>query len=421
MNNPPALLISKATQRRFILGKQGLHPGRRWRGKEGVVQAVREGCVVQVDPLNVVARSHDIALYGRVHDYQPSHLDAALYTDRTLFDFGGTVMIHPMEELPYWRVVMERKQNERRWAAFAEEHADVIREVQAAVEERGPLGTRDLGGASMGKGSFRSGKVTGQALYYLWLSGDLMTHSRRGFERIYDLRERVAPPGLDHAAGVDETEDYFALRLFHQLNVATARSWRGWFSGAIERQVSAEEASGRLGALLKEGKIAQVALGGDEKVPRFVLAEDVPLLETLQASGTPAEWQPLATSSSDEMVFLAPLEIVSTRGRALPLFDFEYLWEVYKPAEKRRWGYYTLPILYGDQLVARLDPKLDRDTGTLHVKGFWLEEGVTVDKRFALAFDTALNRFMHFVGADSVDLPESLRETVTTHLRGKEK
>ena len=97
------LTISKATQRRFILGKQGLYPGRRWKGKEGVVQAIRAGSVVQVDPLNVVSRNHDIVLYGRVREYQPAHLDAALYTDRALFDYGGTVMIHPMEELPFWR------------------------------------------------------------------------------------------------------------------------------------------------------------------------------------------------------------------------------------------------------------------------------------------------------------------------------
>src|SRR5947209_17866361 len=93
------LTISKVTQRRFILGKLGLYPGRLWQGKEGVVQAIGAGSVVQVDPLNVVSRNHDIVLYGRVREYLPTHLDAALSTDRALFDYGGTVMIHPMEEL----------------------------------------------------------------------------------------------------------------------------------------------------------------------------------------------------------------------------------------------------------------------------------------------------------------------------------
>src|SRR3712207_2985341 len=105
--NGPTLVISKQTQRRFILGQQGLYPGRRWRGKTGVAQALHAGAVVHIDPLNVVARSHDIVLYGRVLDYEPAHLDTLLYTDRAAFDYGGTVMVHPMDELPYWRIVMD--------------------------------------------------------------------------------------------------------------------------------------------------------------------------------------------------------------------------------------------------------------------------------------------------------------------------
>lgn len=113
--------ISKETQRRFILGKQGLYPGRRWRGKAGVLQALQSGSVVQIDPINVVARSHDITLFGRVLDYQPDQLEDVLYTDRAGFDYGGTVMVYPMEELPYWRVAMLRKVTEPRWSKFVEE------------------------------------------------------------------------------------------------------------------------------------------------------------------------------------------------------------------------------------------------------------------------------------------------------------
>lgn len=97
----PILTIAKATQRRFLLGKQGLYPGRRWQGKEGVAAALRAGAVVQVDPLNVVARSHDFVLYGRVLGYQPDMLRSLMYEDRVCFDYGGTVMIHSMDEIPY--------------------------------------------------------------------------------------------------------------------------------------------------------------------------------------------------------------------------------------------------------------------------------------------------------------------------------
>ncbi len=117
----------------------------------------------------------------------------------------------------------------------------------------------------------------------------------------------------------------------------------------------------------------RVAIEGS-KDDSYALAEDLPLLETLEAGKIPEAWRPLGPTTEEEAVFLAPLDIVSARGRAAQLFDFDYVWEVYKPVEKRRWGYYTLPILWGDRLVARLDPKLDRKTGTLEIKGFWLED-----------------------------------------------
>jgi uncharacterized protein len=121
-------------------------------------------------------------------------------------------------------------------------------------------------------------------------------------------------------------------------------------------------------------------------------------------------------------VFLAPLDTVIARGRAQALFDFEYLWEVYKPAAQRRWGYYTLPILYGDQLVARLDSRLERAAETLVVKGFWLDDrGLDHDGDFADALARGLGRLAESVKAAHVDAaaiePARLRRHVETHLR----
>ena len=113
------------------------------------------------------------------------------------------------------------------------------------------------------------------------------------------------------------------------------------------------------------------------------LNSDQPHLSDLEAGRIPKSWKPLGPSTEEEVTFLAPLEMVSARGRAKQVFDFEYLWEVYKPVHQRRWGYYTLPILYGDDLVARLDPKLDRKTNTLHILGFWLEDDAPKDEAFA--------------------------------------
>ena len=426
MPTPPALTISPVTQRRFLMGKQGLYPGRRWRGEEGVLAALRAGAVAQVDPLNVVARSHDIVLYGRVLDYQPDMLQTLLYDKRLLFDYDGTVMIYPIDEMPYWRVVMANKRQEPRRVRFAGEYGDLIARALDAVRERGPLRAGDLEEwatrSAKSPGTFRSGKLANQALYYLWLMGEIMTHSRNGLERVYDLRERIVPPHLNYTAPVEAAAAFFAQRVFRDYGLLTARSWRNAFAGTIERAVEPAEASTRLDALQLEGKIVPVALQNDPKTPRYALADDLPLLETLHAGDLPDEWQPIETSTDDEMTFLAPLEIVSARGRARPIFGFEYLWEVYRPQEKRRWGYYTLPILYQDRSVARADLKLERVSQTLVVKGFWLEDHAVLDDQFIAALARAFTRFMRFTDADALDgasiSPVLLRERLERHIAG---
>jgi uncharacterized protein len=136
-----------------------------------------------------------------------------------------------------------------------------------------------------------------------------------------------------------------------------------------------------------------------------MLGEDQPHLDDLLAGRIPAAWQPIGPTTSDEVTFLAPLDIISARGRAKPLFDFDYIWEVYKPADKRRWGYYVLPVLYGDRLVARIDPKLDRKTKTLHILGFWAEDSFDAhDPAFVAAFGRAVANFTQFHDAASVNL-----------------
>lgn len=420
----PILTISNVTQRRFLLGKQGLYPGRRWRGKEGVATALRAGAVVQVDPLTVVARSHDIVLYGRVLEYRADLLQSLLYNDRICFDYGGTVLIYPMDEIPYWRVPMARKPQEPRWLRFAEEHGDLIKRVRNAIERNGPLRAGALGESetlpATAPGTFRSGKLANQALYYLWLAGEIMTHNRKGIERVYDLRERIVPARLNYAAAVEESEAFFARRVFHEYGMLTARGWRNAFMGTIVRRVESVEAAARLDALQRERVIVPVTLQDDPRTLRYILAEDLPLLEMLRAEQLPDEWRPTETSTNEEMTFLAPLEIVSARGRALPLFGFEYLWEVYKPQEKRRWGYYTLPILYRDTLVARADLKLERERQTLVVKGFWLEQTAAPDEQFVGALARAFRRFMRFVDAEELDCaaisPAKLREGIQRQL-----
>jgi len=404
--------ISKRTARRFVMGLQGLWPGRRWSGVQGTDAALHTIEAIQLDPLNVVARSHDLALWGRVVDYRPEHLYQLLYTDRRGFDYGGGLFVYPMSELPYWRLHMRRKVQEPRWANFAAEHAHILEQVRTELRQRGPLGNRDFTGNAR-VNSYRGSKDTSLALYYLWLAGELMIADRKGFERIYNFCDKIAPPELNYMAQEIEAEEYFARKAIAFLGIMRERRWAANVSDYIQRRIDKTEAKTWLNRLIEQGEVAQVQIEGSTE-GWLALETNRPLLESLQCGEIPTDWRACLTNTTEEAVFLAPLDIVSARGRAAILFDFEYIWEVYKPAAQRRWGYYTLPILYEDRLVGRLDPRLVRSTMTLIINGFWLEEDTLAgDPSFAEALGRGLARFAAFLEARHVNIasitPQALR------------
>ncbi|HVB74149.1 MAG TPA: crosslink repair DNA glycosylase YcaQ family protein [Ktedonobacteraceae bacterium] len=395
--------ISKKTARRFVLGRQGLWPGRRWSGKDGTEKALRAVEAVQMDPLNVIARSHDITLWGRIQNYQSAQLEQLLYQERAFFDYGGALFIYPMSELPYWRLPMRRREQGGRWADFATPHQVLLDEVRAEIHARGPLGNRNFSGRTR-VDNYRGRKDSALAMFYLWLTGELMIHHREGFQRVYDFRENIAPAAHNWAASDEEAEIFFASKSMAFSGLIRESKWGSGFSSFVERPVSRAETSQWLKMLSAQDKVTPLKIEGS-KDRWLALTGDVPLLSTLESGNIPHEWQPLSTTTKEEVVFLAPLDIVSARGRASQLFDFEYIWEVYKPVEQRRWGYYTLPILYDDRLVARLDPKLDRKTSTLLINGFWLEDqALGSDLDFAQALGRGLAHFMTFLQVQCLDI-----------------
>jgi uncharacterized protein YcaQ len=298
---------------------------------------------------------------------------------------------------------MQRKGLEPRWAKFAAQRPELIDEVKAELRRRGPLGNRDFEGRAYGD-NYRSGKDSGIALYYLWLTGELMTHHRRNFDRVFDFRRNVVLDGLNRKATVTQTENFFARKALAFMGLSRPRTFTNSWAGFIERRVSRDEGLRRLHKMLDCGEAVSLQAEGWNE-PLYVCAEDAPALTTLEAGEVPAEWQPMDTTTENEVTFLAPLDIVSARGRAKVWFDFDYVWEVYKPAHQRRWGYYTLPILYGDRLVARFDPKLDRATNTLVINGLWLETPILAeDVQFAAALTRGLQRFSRFLKAGAIDL-----------------
>ncbi len=412
------LTIDLQTARRFILGKQGLWPGRRFRGLEGVNQAMRAMEFLQLDPLQIVARSQDIALYSRVLDSAPAMWEEATYGQRQFFDWGGWLAVRPMDELPYWRVVMGRERDghpdcDGRVRSMGREHAEAVEEMRAILRERGVVSNRDFKAATRKRtDSYRGRKDSALALYYLWRTGEVMTHHREKFERVYALAGEVAPAHLLKECDPEETDRFRVKKEVSFAGLSRLnRTADGYGRGAPFNRITQLQE-----ALLAEGEIAPVKVEGWKQV-HCALAEDVPLLNELSAGRTPQAWSPLETTTTDEVVFLAPLDPVSARGRAKLLFGFDYVWEVYKPVEKRKYGYYTMPILWGDRLVARFDSKLDRGTNTLVILGLWLEdEALGVDEAFVEALGRGFGRFAGFVGAERIDAPANTTPLDLTNL-----
>ncbi|HRQ24077.1 MAG TPA: crosslink repair DNA glycosylase YcaQ family protein [Anaerolineales bacterium] len=409
--------ISKLTYRRFLLGSQGLWPGRRFKGLAGAEAALRQMEALQLDPLVMVARSQDIAMYGRVLDYKPDLLYKMAYEKRKAFDYGGWLMMYPMREFPYWRLHMKhRRERGLRWEHFTHPPEKVVKFVLDELREKGPLSNREIEGDAVRVWSYRGRKETSVTLFYLWLVGEVMISNRKGFDRIYDLRERVLPGEYDYAASVTETEDFFCKKHVSFSGMARENSLKTDLSYYIQRKVTAKEAAERIERLIEQGEIARVRVEGF-KENFLIRSSDQARLSELEAGRVPKAWKPKGPTTEEEVTLLAPLEIVSARGRAKKVFDFDYVWEVYKPAHQRKWGYYTLPILYGDDLVARLDPKHDRATNTLQILGFWLEDDAPKDGAFADALANGLKRFADMIGAEKIDLGGVKPVKLRNHLK----
>jgi uncharacterized protein len=345
---------------------------------------------LQLDPLVVVARAHDLMLHSRVIDYAIDDWAVLTYERRRFFEWGGWLAVRPMEELPAFRVVMRRERDSGHWREVEAEHADAVREMRAVLRERGEVSNRDFAmGDRKRVDDYRGRKDSALALHYLWRVGEVMVTRRERFERVYALTEAVAPPSALVDMDPDVADD---LLLRKQIAADGLSRLTGSIKSFLRRDVPAAELTERRQRWLADGTAIEVKVEGWRQA-QLAPGADAGLLAALERGETPPDWTPSDTSTEEEATFLSPLDPVSARGRAKPLFAFDYVWEVYKPVHQRKFGYYTLPILWRDGLVGRFDPKLDRATGTLVINGFWLEdEALARDVGFLDALDRGMAR-----------------------------
>ncbi|MBI3752074.1 MAG: YcaQ family DNA glycosylase [Chloroflexi bacterium] len=405
----PERSVSREVARRFLLGRQGLWPGRRWRGLAGTETAMRTMGNLQLDPLQVVARIQDLALASRVVDYRIDDWARLTHEQRKFFEWGGWLAVRPMEELPYYRALM-RRSVEHEWLVWIlRDHAETVEEMRRHLQDRSEVGNRQFAmGDRTRVDSYRGRKDSSVALHYLWRIGEAMVTRRTAtFERLYARTEAVAPKRFLRPTADEAAEDFLLLKSVRTAGFSKLNGARG----VIEREVTRRELNEWRDRQLGAGTLTEVEIEGLRG--RWLMpARELPTIRALERGRLPRTWHPLEATTTDEVTFLSPLDpVIHDRERTRALWGFDYKWGVYDKVEKRKFGYYDLPILWGDRLVARADMKLDRPTSTLQVLGLWFEDDATRDDElFRAALDRGLDRLRALVGATKIDgMDESWR------------
>ena len=372
---------------------------------------------LQFDPLDIAGRNHDLVLASRVAGYQRAWTDDLLYRDRTLFEtYNKGLSILPTAELPWYRVSWDRELVNHEENAF-QEHADLVAELLDRIRREGPLSSTDVEPRAAIDWYWRPTNQVRALLEALAEAGILGISRREGNRRIYDLAERLFPPALLARTHPERDQRRHKLLSRYRANGLLGRSgsaelWYG--TGPAVRKPDSRPELPLRGELLAElvgsGDLVPVSVDG-VRGERFVLGEEMPILEWAASAVSAAAADP-GGDKIRGVAFLAPLDpLVWDRDLLRALYDFDYVWEVYVPAAKRRWGYYVLPILYGDDLVGRIEPRADRKAGLLRITDVWWQDGfdpLTTDG-FVNAFVDALGAHARFVGVTRIAWPRPAR------------
>lgn len=357
---------------------------------------------VQVDSINTVERAHHMILFSRRASYRPAALKPLLDRDRSLWEhWTHDASILPIDTFPYWKHRFARDAdrlhaNWRKW--FRDGYEAQFDTILQRIADHGPVTSSDVGeGEARGKGGWWDWHPSKTALEWLWRTGRLAITRREGFQKVYDLTERVVPPAVLHRdVSFDDKVHWACTSALDRLGFASPSELQAYWN-AIPRETVvqwAKDARAR-------GEIIDITVEGADGTRRSALARP-DIVTRAEAAPTPPA----------RLRVLSPFDpALRDRARAEFLFGFYYRIEVFVPEPKRRWGYYVFPVLEGDRLVGRLDSKAHRAEGTLRVRAFWPEAGIRPTKARAEKLDAELHRLATFAGCDRVDyLPGWHRE-----------
>ena len=394
------IMLTKTQAQRFVLAKQGLLGSYRFSGKEGAYAYVRQAGCIQYDPVDVCGKNAELTLQSRVKGFRKSMLADLLYKDRLLVDYADKELsIWPAEDWPCFSPYRERS---RKLGASFPGLAELEEEALAYIRAHGPVSsdTLPIDGEIFWHSSMhwsgnwhKKSKAARSVLEQLYTDGTLVIHHKTGSRKFYDLAEHHLAASLLTAEHPDD-EALLCWRVLRRIG-AVGLLWDRNSPAFLGIELNADRRKAAFSALESRGAILPAQVEGI-KAPFYYLAEDEPLLRAVLA-GT--------LDKKPRMEFMAPLDpLLWDKKLVAALWGFQYSWEIYTPADKRKYGYYTLPILLGDGFIGRIEAAADQKNGTLRVKNVWYEPGVRQTQKLRLALDRTLRRFARFNDCTTVEL-----------------
>ncbi len=397
-----AIEITPTQARRLAITKQRLAGPRPEATPNGIVDLVRDLGCLQIDPIRAVERTQYLVLWSRLGQYDPEQLHTALWKEKRLFEYWAhAASIVLTDNYPIHNSQMRAAHTggskwDERVREWLRDHAELREQVLAALRDNPPMTSDQISEftpAAEPRGpvtGWGTGNDVGWMLGHLWTSGEAMVARREGLRRYWTLTEHWAPDWID----LERLPRAEAVRRAAQISLKAlgvgtqshirSHFVRGHYDGIADA----------LQDLVNEDMVLRAKIVDESGAWRgdwFIHADDIPLLDKLER-----DWYP-------RTVLLSPFDnLICDRARTLAMWDFDFTIEIYVPKAKRKYGYYVMPILHGDRLVGRVDPKMDRKTGTLIVNAVHAEEDAKPASEIGAATARTIEDLARFLGASRV-------------------
>jgi len=391
--------LTNRQARQFLLLKHGLLGEYKFAEKQGVLEFVRQVGCIQYDPIDVCGKNTELVLQSRIKGFTKGMLDELLYTDRRLVDYPDkNLAIIPVEDWPYFE---RYRQAARQHAVRYPEMEALTAQARAHIQIHGALSSDDLkleGDFAWQSAIHWSGgnNSSRSVLEQMYSTGELIIHRKKGTRKYYDLAGKYIQPNLLNAPEPLESElEHHKWRIQRRIG-AVGLLWNRASDAWLNIWgLKSEQRNEVFRQLLHEARIVAVAVE-QMKDTLYCRAEDLPLIEAVLQNPAP----------EFRCELIAPLDnMIWDRKLINELFGFDYTWEIYTPAIKRKFGYYVLPLLFGERFIGRAEVIAERKTGTLVVKNIWYENGVEQTKRLRSALDNCFQKFALFNGCETISLP----------------